>query len=229
MNIYDIFRKHSPRGNLSVSKLQKIHEEICPGMPWALMVEHRRIYHLQRSLSFWKPVVRNAPEADTGGFIDHRGVIRATNTSTPKQAWYESSPYATHNEKRALKIKQLKDADRKNIAIFMNDRNVNVIYINEHTVPKWEPRSKTICLDKANETTELISRLLGYNHLVLRAEPLPTENQYDLWTISKRTKTLKRQVATIQGNTIGLGKSKHGSKRSGQIKVTKAVTEQLDV
>jgi hypothetical protein len=227
MNIYDIFRKHSPRSNISITKLKEIHQEYCPEVPWSLMVDHRKIYHLQRNMSYWAPEVRTAPESNTGGYIDHLGNVRATNTIT-KNGWRDTSLYANQHDWPKLKRKLLSNTDRKALAVFMNDRAVNVVYINDLTIPKWEPRSKTLCLDPGTELAAHATELLKYNQLVLRLKPLAGD-QYELWTLSRKTKTLKCQIATIIGNTIGLGKSKHGSKRSGQLKVSKAVAESLNV
>lgn len=191
------------------------------------MVEHRKIYHLQRTLSYWAPQHRKAPESETGGYIDHLGKIRATNTLA-KNHWSESSPYTNSSNWSKVKQKLLADTDRKAIAVFMNDRNVNVVYINEHTIPKWDPNSKTLCLDPGTEAAAHAATLLRYNQLVLRLKPLEND-QYELWTLSRKTKKLKCQIATIIGNSIGLGKSKHGSKRSGQLKVAKTVASKLDV
>lgn len=227
MNIYDIFRKHSPRSNVSYSKLIEIHQTYCPKVPWNLMVEHRKIYHLQRTLSYWAPQHRKASESDVGGYIDHLGVIRDTDTLAKNQ-WTETSPYANQHNWAKLKKKLLSDTGRKAIAVFMNDRNVNVVYINDLTIPKWDPRSKTLCLDPGTEATARAAGLLKYKQLILRLKPLEGD-QYELWTLSRKTKTLKCQIATIIGNSIGLGKSKHGSKRSGQLKVAKTVASKLDV
>ena len=227
MNIYDVFRKHSPRSNVSCSKLKEIHQTYCPKVPWILLVEHRKIYHTQRSLSYWAPQHRKAPESDVGGYIDHLGVIRDTDTLAKNQ-WTETSPYAKQHNWAKLKKKLMSDTDRKAIAAFMNDRNVNVVFINEHTIPKWDPNSKTLCLDRGTEATAHAADLLKYNQLVLRLKPLEND-QYELWTLSRKTKTLKCQIATIIGNSIGLGKSKHGSMRSGQLNVARTVASKLDV
>ncbi len=230
MNIYTIFRKASNRGTLTRKKLTDIWQTHCPRVPFALMEAHRKIYHQQLWLNYWHPVNRFAPEAEYGNYIDLYGNIKDTDTRTRTGgSWSYHGTYALRDpgNKSALAHKYRRNKEFADILDIFNDRTLHPQFINDHTLPKWEPRSNTLCLDPRSEFNKSVERMLNYNVLVLRCTPLEND-QYDLWTISRRTRTLKRHVATIVGTSIGLGKSKHGSKRSGFIKNAKQITKHLD-
>lgn len=227
MNIYDIFRRASPDSNISLSKLQEIHRRYCAGVPFQLLCEHRKIYHLQRQLRFLKPAWHKAPESDTGDYIDARGVLRDTQT-IKKREWSATSPHTySAGWTRLQQVRLARGGDYWPIARFLDDRTINITFINEHTIPKWEPRNKNLSMDQPSDLTTNIEELLNSSCLVLRAKPLALTGQYELWTLSRKNLVLKVQIVTIRDQTIGIGKTPAGSLRAMLNRLAKAVTNKL--
>ena len=230
MNIYDIFLETSPRTPVSYKQLIAIKQKHCPDVSQYLLEHHRRIYHLQQhARNCWKPENRKAPETDRGNFITYDGRILDTKCKEPGNAYYGKTVSTAYNETRikGVKLKLLhRDNPRWTMYVNLQDHRFNIIFINEHTIPKYEPRSKTICSDVRTPQFEQVERKLRGNHLVLRCT-LIENNQYDLWTLSLKNLKLKRQVATIDGDVIGLGKTKRGSELSKTIKVGHKITAAL--
>lgn len=230
MNIYQLFREASNRSILNRKKLLEIREKYCPDIPVSFLEAHRKIYHQQLYLNYWHPVDRHAPISDVGSYIDVAGNIKATGTRLRHgDEWRTISVYPLRDpdNKSALAHKYRTDSGFAEVIDIFSDRTVHPVFINELTIPKWEPRSKTICMDKRTDFTRNVERLMKYSVVVLRCKPLEEENQYQLWTLSRKTKVFKVQIATIINNSIGLGKTQKGSKRSGLNKNAKQVTERL--
>lgn len=227
MNIYDIFRIHSPNSPVNRKKLREIQALHCPNLPINLLEAHRKIYHLQLQLRYWRPLVRKAKESTVGGFIDNRGVIRNTEiiykNRYSEQVCY---PYiCQEKDKQNTKYKLLNSA-RKSCYKMLSDRRYNLVFINEHTVPKWCPKSLTICLDLRTELLDKVTAMLTYRFIVLRLKEL-TPNQYEIWLFDYKKKELRNCLATILGDSISLSKTPSGGKRSAELKVSKKVTESL--
>ena len=230
MNIYHLFRLASRRSTLNRDKMLEIWRTYCPEVPLSLIEAHRKIYHQQLWLAYYKPVVSSAPDADVGNYIDQFGNIKATKTRLRSEgSWTYYGCYALRDpsNKSALAHKYRTNKDFADILDVFNDRHLNPIFITELTIPKWDPRSKTICMDIRTEFNKNVERLLKYNELVLRCTPLG-DAQFDLWTLSRKNKVFRRRIATIIGDSIGLGKSKHGSRRSGAITNANKITATLN-
>jgi hypothetical protein len=108
---------------------------------------------------------------------------------------------------------------------FFEDRRINVIWINQHTIPKYDPQSLSLSMDQPGTHTEVIQPLVQNQYLVLRAE-YAGENEYEIVVITRKY-NIKKFHAVVTGNIIGLGKSKSGSKRALVNKVVKATTAAL--
>jgi len=230
MNIYQLFREASNRSTLNRKKLLEIGKKHCPEIPISLLEAHRKIYHQQLYLNYWRPENRHAPTSDVGSYIDVYGNIKATGTRLRHgDTWRTKSIYTLRDpgNKSALAHKYRTDSDFAEVLDIFSDRTMHPVFINDLTIPKWEPRSKTICMDRRTDVTRNVEKLMKYSVMVLRCKPLDEENQYQLWTLSIRNKVIKVQIATIINNSIGLGKTQKGSKRSGLNKNAKQVTERL--
>ena len=231
MNIYHLFRLASKRSTLNRNKMLEIWRNHCPEVPLYLIEAHRKIYHQQLWLSYYRPLDPDARDADVGNYIDQYGNIKATKTRPKSEgAWTYFGTYTLKDQsnKSALAHKYRTNKDFADVLDIFSNKRLNPIFINELTIPKWEPRSKTICMDIRTEFNKNVERLLKYNELVLRCTPLG-DNQYDLWTLSRKNKVFHRRVATIVGDSIGLGKTKNGSKRSGAIKNAHKITATLSI
>jgi hypothetical protein len=228
MNIYDIFMRTSPKTPVSLKQLAAIKETHCPDINARLLDHHRRIYHLQQQArQCWIPENRRAEEADVGNYIKYDGTILNTTCGVPTDLWVNKHIYSNNGDPDKVRRYFLDKANAKlPIYRILQDRRYNIVFINEHTIPKYEPRSRTICTDVRTEQFESIERKLRGSYLVLRCR-LIEGNQYDLWTLSLRNKKLKQQIATIDGDVIGLGKTKRGSQLSKTIKVGHKITAAL--
>lgn len=229
MNIYDVFRQNFGRQNITRKQLRSIADKHCPNIPINLLEMHRKIYHLQLQLSYWRPINSHAEASDIGGYIDARGEIRDTCVRS-RDRWDTNFPFKLRGEK-AISSKQRRyntDEYYKHILDILNDARINIVFINETAIPKWDPRSLTLCLDPISEVSRRAESLLGWKCLVLRCLPLGSD-QYELWTLTKKSKKLECRIATIVGNTIGLGKTKGTSARSNLYHTAKKITQRLEL
>lgn len=228
MNIYDIFLRTSPRTPISASQLREIGAKYCPNVNFHLLEHHRRIYHLQQlARQCWRPENRSAKEADVGDFIAYDGTILDTKAGVRHDLWSDKNIY-TNGFCISITLKYFLTKANIKLPIYriLQDRRYNIVFINEHTIPKYEPRSRTICTDVRTEQFESVEQKLRGSYLVLRCQHIEN-NQYDLWTLSLRNKKIKQQVATIEGDIIGLGKTARGSQLSKTIKVGHKITAAL--
>lgn len=229
MNIYELFRHASGNSTVTRKKLIEIWETYCPEVPLNLLELHRKIHHQKLYLAYWKPVNKYAPLAvEKGNYIDEAGNIFNTETRTrTTKNWQQMSVYYLSKGTNALSRKYQKDQGFKAVIEKIGDRSFHLVYINQHTIPKWDPKSQTICLDVRTDLHNQIEKLLQQKYIVLRCIPLSEENQYDLWLFHRSTHKLKHHIATVIGESIGLGKTSKGSKKSGHIKNAKKITEAL--
>jgi hypothetical protein len=227
MNIYqELYKRANKAGKVHYKKLQELRD--ITGIDLYYLYEIRKIFHLMTDLhARHKPVNKRAAIADRGNYIDIEGNLHASDFRHPINwnTWSDTVPTLYYAEKQAKNSKTHKWDQYQDIYNFFNDRRVNVIWINQYSIPKYCPKSRSLSMDKSNTHTEVIQPLVKDKFLVLRAE-YAGEGEYEIVVITRKYH-LKNFHATVSGNIIGLGKSKAGSKRSSKHKVVKATTAAL--
>lgn len=176
---------------------------------------------------YWKPVNRRvepSPNDATFGYIAPNGDLRPTKTTT-KDSWSVRSIYSCSKllDRRRALSRTIQDAYYR-----LQDRRFNICLINEHTVPKWIPSVRHLSMDPATALSQVVEKLLGGSHLVLRCKQLePNSNQCELWTFSLRTKTMTRDYVTVAEGIAARGKTPATSARKHTrmmaVQVTKAL------
>ena len=229
-NIYDLFNKFADKnGRIPHANLLKILEQTnCNPM---LARIHKVIYEQQRSAATFKPLNKHATPSTRGEFIDLDGFIYDTPIYERPRAFRDHSkldPHKYYSERYDSKLKFKLFDSREPVYKFFNNRQIDVVWINENSIPKLI--GNTICLDQRSENIALINSLMP-NTLTLRAIPLnspdPNIRLFDIYYLSTK-KNIHRKIATITGEkSLGLGKSITGSKFSSRYNLAKSVTSAL--
>jgi hypothetical protein len=227
MNVYhELYKRANKAGKVSYKKLQEL--QFITGIDLYYLYEIRKIFHLMTDLQIrHKPMNKRADISEKGNYVDMEGNLHATDfrRSINWNTWSDTVPTLYYAERTGKTSKTYKWEQYKDIFEFFQDRRVNVIWINQYSIPKYCSKTRSLSMDKSNAHTEVIQPLVKDKFLVLRAE-YAGENEYEIVVISRKYQ-IKYFHATVTGKIIGLGKSKAGSKRSSNHKVVKATTAAL--
>ena len=226
MNIYNELQKLANKnGTVTLKKLNLLSAQT--GCNISLLWEHRRVFHQMTQIRR-RPINKNAPISDKGNFIDSDGNLRATSARprATSSSWSDKTPTKYYEiratRERTVRVHRFETC--KFVYDFFDDRQYNVVFINENTIPKYCPKSRTICLDRRSNFTDRVQKHLK-KVLVLRAIPLQN-NQFNV-IFMRQDHSIHQSIATITETTFGLGKTVSGSARSMRTKTKKAVTAAL--